>query len=117
MGDVLVGRGRCSAAQVGDGLYGWRLKALNGRVVGVSVPCYRTEEAALTACQALCLEGAVAIAEHARIAHVHQGVGWVWTVSLTAGRPLARSPRAYERYGTCRKSLGSFVALLEEVAA
>ncbi|MEZ0069094.1 uncharacterized protein YegP (UPF0339 family) [Streptacidiphilus sp. MAP12-20] len=110
MGESLVGKGRCSAGQSGNGLYGWRLKAVNGRVVGVSPPQYRTEEAALTACRGLLREG---LERHARIAHVHEGVGWVWTVSITEGKTLARSPRAYERYATCRKALGTFMALLE----
>ncbi|SEL03501.1 hypothetical protein SAMN05414137_10578 [Streptacidiphilus jiangxiensis] len=110
MAEVLVGKGRCTAGRAGNGLYGWRLKAVNGRVVGVSPAQYRTEEAALTACRRLSGEGVEA---HARIAHVHEGVGWVWTVTKGEGRTLARSPRAYERYATCRKALGVFIALLD----
>ncbi|MEY9874310.1 sortase (surface protein transpeptidase) [Streptacidiphilus sp. MAP12-33] len=108
--ELLVGKGRCTAGRAANGLYGWRLKAVNGRVVGVSPAQYGTEEAALAACRRLSGEE---VGRHARIAHVHEGVGWVWAVTKGEGRTLARSPRAYERYATCRKALGVFLALME----
>lgn len=110
MRELLVGKGRCTSGRAGNGLYGWRLKAVNGRVVGVSPAQYLSEDAALEACLRLSGEG---VGQLARIAHVQEGVGWVWTVSKREGRTLARSPRTYERYATCRKALGSFIALLE----
>ncbi|MFG1808969.1 hypothetical protein [Streptomyces sp. NPDC049040] len=92
-----------------DGLYEWRLKAPNGRVVAVSPAHFRTAQDAVSACAALRDDGA----DHlARILHEKKGIGWVWTVPGPHGRPLARSPRAYERYATCQGAFRNFIALL-----
>ncbi|WUH91322.1 hypothetical protein OG900_15195 [Streptomyces sp. NBC_00433] len=92
-----------------DGLYEWRLKAQNGRVVAVSPAHFRTAQDAFSACVALRDDGA----DHlARILHEKEGVGWVWTVPGPHGRALARSPRAYERYATCQGAFRKFIALL-----
>lgn len=103
------GRGRFTAEKSVDGLYEWRLKAPNGRVVAVSPAHFRTAQDAFSACVALRDDGA----DHlARILHEKQGIGWVWTVPGPHGRPLARSPRAYERYATCQGAFRKFIALL-----
>jgi uncharacterized protein YegP (UPF0339 family) len=104
-----AGRVRCVAHRTESGLYAWRLRAPNGRILAVSPPHFRSAEAAMLACQALRDEGT----EHcARITHQKEGVGWVWTVPGPRGRPLARSPRAYERYATCQSAFRRFVTLL-----
>lgn len=102
------GRGRCTAERTATGLWAWRLKAPNGRVVGVSPPVFRSREAALAAVWELG-EGGERLA---RITHEREGVGWVWSVPGPQGRPVANSPRSYERYATCRKAFATFLTLL-----
>ncbi|MFC1433126.1 hypothetical protein ACEZDB_21010 [Streptacidiphilus sp. N1-3] len=97
-----------------NGMYEWRLKAPNGRVVGVSTPQFRTAVEAVRGCLALREESAEYLA---RITHKKEGVGWVWTVPGPQGRPLARSPRAYERHATCQNAFRKFIALLADTPA
>jgi uncharacterized protein YegP (UPF0339 family) len=92
-----------------NGMYEWRLKAPNGRVVGVSPPHFRTAGEAVRCCLSLREESAEYLA---RITHKKEGIGWVWTVPGPHGRPLARSPRAYERHATCQNAFRKFIALL-----
>ncbi|MDH6579938.1 hypothetical protein [Kitasatospora sp. MAP5-34] len=101
--------GRCVAEKSASGLYAWRLKAPNGRIVAVSPDHFRTPEAAVRACLELRDEGA---GHFARIIHQSEGIGWIWTVPGPHGRPLARSLRAYERHATCQNAFRRFVALL-----
>ena len=103
------GGGRCVAEKSADGMYAWRLKAPNGRVVGVSPARFGTAGEAVRGCLALREESAEYLA---RITHRKEGVGWVWTVPGPDGRPLAGSPRAYERHATCRNAFHRFIALL-----
>ncbi|MFC1404428.1 MULTISPECIES: hypothetical protein [Streptacidiphilus] len=92
-----------------NGMYEWRLKAPNGRVVAVSPAHFRTAEEAVRACAELRDGGAEQLA---RITHENEGIGWVWSVPGPYGRPLARSPRAYERYATCQNAFRKFMLLL-----
>lgn len=103
------GKGRCVAEKSVNGMYEWRLKAPNGRVVAVSPAHFRTAEEAVRACAELRDGGAEQLA---RITHENEGIGWVWSVPGPYGRPLARSPRAYERYATCQNAFRKFMLLL-----
>lgn len=107
------GGGRCVAEKSVDGMYAWRLKAPNGRIVGVSPAHFRTAGEAVRGCLALREESAEYLA---RITHRKEGVGWVWTVPGPNGLPLARSPRAYERHATCQNAFHKFIALLAATA-
>lgn len=102
-------KGRCVAEKSVNGMYEWRLKAPNGRVVAVSPAHFRTAAEAVRACADLGDGGAEQLA---RITHENEGIGWVWSVPGPYGRPLARSPRAYERYATCQNAFRKFMALL-----
>ncbi len=104
------GRGRYLAERAASGRYMWRLKAPNGRTVAVSSPQYRTLEDAARAFAAL---GSDSSGLLARIAHVREGIGWVWLIPGPQGQPLARSARAYERYASCQNAFRRFIALLE----
>ncbi len=103
------GAGRCVAEKSGNGMYEWRLKAPNGRVVGISPAHFRTAGEAVRACLALREESEEYLA---RITHKKEGIGWVWTVPGPYGRALARSPRAYERHATCQNAFRKFITLL-----
>ncbi|GGJ21174.1 hypothetical protein [Streptomyces brasiliensis] len=104
---------RCQVDIDVDGRFGWRLVAINGRSVAVSLTSYDTHARCRTAFHRLC-------SGHADmgggIQHSSEGGGWVWVLWDTAGRHLARSARTYERHATCRSAYGRFRALLPELA-
>lgn len=108
-GSSRKGRGRCVAERCVNGMYEWRLKAPNGRIVAVSPPHFRTPHEAVSGCLLMRAEGAEYLA---RITHRKEGIGWVWTVPGPNGRALAHSPRAYERRATCQNAFLKFIALL-----
>ncbi|MFJ1704446.1 hypothetical protein [Kitasatospora sp. NPDC088346] len=85
------------------------MKAPNGRMVAASPPVYESAADSERAFAALVAAGPVLAA---RITHVREGLGWVWTVHGPRGAVLVRSHRAYERYATCQSAFRRFVALL-----
>ncbi|MER5944293.1 hypothetical protein ABT121_44245 [Streptomyces sp. NPDC001928] len=104
---------RCQIDINGEGGFGWRLVASNGRSVAVSLTSHDTHNRCREAFLRLCrrhddMAGGVQ--------HSIEGGGWVWAVWDTAGAHLAGSARTYERHATCRSSYERFRAMLPELA-
>ena len=93
--------------------FAWRLTAANGRSMARSADTFASPAAALAA-----FDDAVQLAAtHPLPGTVgHRASGWGWTVLNDTGRPLAHSPRTFERHGSCARSLHRFRAALAELA-
>lgn len=104
---------RCQIDINGEGRFGWRLVAPNGRAVAVSVTFQDTHARCRAAFVRLC-------AYHADtsggIQHSAGGGGWVWVLWDGQGRHLAASARTYERHATCRSSYERFRGMLPELS-
>ncbi|WP_210593903.1 hypothetical protein [Streptomyces sp. GESEQ-35] len=102
---------RCQIDINGEGGFGWRLVAPNGRSVAVSLTSHDSHARCRDAFVRLC-------ARHAEtgggIQHSTEG-GWVWVIWDRAGKHLAGSARTYERHATCRSSYDRFRAMLPEL--
>ncbi|MEU6535179.1 hypothetical protein [Streptomyces sp. NPDC047000] len=105
---------RCQVDIDGQGRFGWRLVAPNGRSVAVSLTLYDTHARCRAAFLRLC-------AHHAEtgggVQHSSDGGGWVWAVWDASGRHQAGAARTYERHATCRASYDRFRALLPELGS
>ncbi|MGW1162682.1 hypothetical protein ACWD48_31685 [Streptomyces sp. NPDC002519] len=109
---VAVASMRCQIDIDGEGGFGWRFVAPNGRSVAVSLTSHGSHARCRAAFEELC-------ALHAEmgggVQHSTDGGGWVWAVWDSAGRHLAGSSRTYERHATCRSSYERFRAMLPEL--
>ncbi|MER5793495.1 hypothetical protein [Streptomyces sp. NPDC001980] len=103
---------RCQVDIDGQGRFGWRLVAPNGRSVAVSLTSHDTHARCRAAFHRMC-------ALHSRtgggVQHGSDGGGWVWVVWDDSGRHLAGSARTYERHATCRASYDRFRATIAEL--
>lgn len=94
--------------------YAWRVTAANGRTIARSTASFATHDAARTALEDL-IALAAAIELTASIGH--RPGGWGWTLVDARSRPVARSPRTFERHGSCARSLHRFRTALDALAA
>ncbi len=103
---------RCQIDIDGEGGYGWRLIASNGRPVAVAQVSYASHARCRSAFVALC-------ATHDRhtggIQHSAGGGGWVWVLRDLRGTVVAASSRTYERHATCRTAFERFRSMLPEL--
>ncbi|GGO35161.1 hypothetical protein [Streptomyces lasiicapitis] len=109
---VVVAGTRCQIDINGEGEYGWRLVAPNGRSVAVSPLAYASHTLCRAAFVALCADRATLAGG---IQHSTEGGGWVWVLWDAPGHHVAASARTYERHATCRTSYERFRALLAEL--
>ncbi|MGW3949914.1 hypothetical protein ACWEKM_02835 [Streptomyces sp. NPDC004752] len=111
---VAVAGIRCQVDIDGQGRFGWRLVAPNGRSVAVSLTWHDSHARCRAALHRLCTRHADM---GGGVQHSSDGGGWVWAVWDQSGRHLAGSARTYERHATCRASYDRFRALLAELAS
>ena len=94
--------------------FAWRLTAANGRSMARSADTFANAADALAAFD----DAVLLAARHPLPGTVgHRANGWGWTVLNDAGRPLAHSPRTFERHGSCARSLHRFRAALNALAS
>ncbi len=96
-----------------DGSLRWRLLALNGRTLGVSIQGYPDTESAW---HALAMAAKAVELLTPTYHHPDSRVGWMWTASDEQGNSVANGARAYERRATCVVGFERFLLTLREVA-
>lgn len=108
-GRAEAGRVRCRIDLDGEGRYGWRMIAQNGRVVAVSAHAFQD----YGGCRDAFEELRTGFGQQAgAVQHTPSGNGWMWVLRTADGRATAVSARAYERHSTCRTAYERFLTLL-----
>ncbi|WP_377271828.1 hypothetical protein [Peterkaempfera sp. SMS 1(5)a] len=97
-----------------DALYRWRIRAPNGRMVGVAADGFAEE----SQCRAHLLRARGSADRLTSWVHHPEGggsaTGWQWVARDGEGGNVAVSPRSYPRHATCRDAFERFLELLAQ---
>jgi hypothetical protein len=96
------------------GYFCWRLRAGNGRLLGLSAePTPGPDEAQSAFRDLLDTRPCLSLIT---CAHAPAGFGWEWWLRSEAGSRIARSGRIYERNAHCRRGSLHFITALENLS-